>query len=102
MDVCKESRVGIRLEERVWDIAKSFQMFRETDGNKVQRLSDFPAYEELEPLLHNVFGKDMEEKYGIGREMTIAEFADCLNRMELPEIQKTLFLETLQKAGKAG
>ena len=99
MDVCKESRVGIRLEERVWDIAKSFQMFRETDGNKVQRLSDFPAYEELEPLLHNVFGKDMEKKYGIGREMTIAEFADCLNRMELPEIQKTLFLETLQKAG---
>ena len=91
--------MGIRLDERVWDIAKSFQMFQEADRNKVQRLSDFPAYEELEPLLYNVFGKDMEEKYGIGREMTIAEFTDCLNRIELPEIQKTLFLETLQKAG---
>lgn len=99
MDICKESRVGIRLDERVWDIAKSFQMFQEADRNKVQRLSDFPAYEELEPLLYNAFGKDMEEKYGIGREMTIAEFTDCLNRIELPEIQKTLFLETLQKAG---
>lgn len=99
MDICKESRVGIRLDERVWDIAKSFQMFQEADRNKVQRLSDFPAYEELEPLLYNVFGKDMEEKYGIGREMTIAEFTDCLNRIELPEIQKTLFLEMLQKAG---
>lgn len=99
MDICKESRAGIRLDERVWDIAKSFQMFQEADRNKVQRMSDFPAYEELEPLLYNVFGKDMEEKYGIGREMTIAEFTDCLNRIELPEIQKTLFLEMLQKAG---
>lgn len=62
-------------------------------------VNDVRAYEELEPLLYNVFGKDMEEKYGIGREMTIAEFTDCLNRIELPEIQKTLFLEMLQKAG---
>ena len=97
MDICKESRVGIRLDERVWDIAKSFQMFQEADRNKVQRLSDFPAYEELEPLLYNVFGKDMEEKYGIGREMTIAEFTDCLNRIELPEIQKTLFWKCSKK-----
>ncbi len=101
MDICRESRADIRLDERVWDIEKSFRMFQESQKRrrKVKRLSDFPAYEELEVLLYETFGKDMEEKHGIGREMTVAEFADVLNRMELPEERRAFFLEKLQETG---
>ena len=80
-------------------LQKVFRCFQEADRNKVQRLSDFPAYEELEPLLYNAFGKDMEEKYGIGREMTIAEFTDCFKPDRTSGDTENTLLETLQKAG---
>lgn len=92
LDINKESREHIQLEERIWDVEQSFALL-ETKAKKLKTLKDLVQYGELQQLLERIFGSHIEETYGITRDTTIAEFTDFLNRQEIPELEKEVLLD---------
>lgn len=108
IDVCTESRKHIDLEERTWDITKSFRMMGvqvdpklnnglKSKEQKVKKetLADTGKYPVLSKMMTRLFGKYYEEEYGITGETTIAEFVGFINSQQIDEAQKRILLDTL-------
>lgn len=110
IDVCTESRKHINLEERTWDIMKSFQAMgvqlnpalaaeleqsHKKQNGREETLLDTGKYLVLNRMLLQVFGEHYEEKYGITGETTIAEYVGFVNMQEIDEAQKEVLLSAL-------
>lgn len=104
IDVCKESRKHINLEERTWDISKSFRMLgvqvKLKDDKKEkstrQTLYDSGKYQVIDQMLTNLFGEHYEEQYGINGDTTISEFIGFVNtQQEIDKVEKEILLEGL-------
>lgn len=93
LDMCGESRTHIEPKERIWDISQSFKMW-ERNQWRGRRLKD-AGYEGLKPLLEKALGVHYEEKHGINREMTLAEFAAYISRQDIPEAERDVLLESI-------
>lgn len=102
VDVCKESRKHINLEERTWDITKSFQMMgvRINLNNKKEKsvrktLLESGKYQLIDQMLTKIFGEHYEAEYGITGDTTIAEFIGFVNTQEIGAVEKEILLEGL-------
>lgn len=108
-EVCTESREHIDLEERTWDITKSFRMMGVQVDQKLnsglksneqrikgKTLADTGKYPVLSKMMTRLFGKYYEEEYGITGESTIAEFAGFVNSQQIDETQKRILLDVLE------
>lgn len=104
IDVCKESRKHINLDERTWDISKSFRMLgvqvKLKDDKKEkstrQTLYDSGKYQVIDQMLTNLFGEHYEEQYGINGDTTISEFIGFVNtQQEIDKVEKEILLEGL-------
>lgn len=109
IDICTESRKHINLEERTWDITKSFRMMGVQVDQKLnsglksneqrikgKTLADTGKYPVLSKMMTRLFGKYYEEEYGITGESTIAEFAGFVNSQQIDETQKRILLDVLE------
>lgn len=108
--VCTESRKHINLEERTWDVTKSFRMMgvqlnpaltaqlgqehRKRSGGK-ETLLDTGKYDVLNQMMLKVFGEHYEEEYGITGDTTIAEYVGFVNTQDIDEAQKEILLGAL-------
>lgn len=103
IDVCKESRKHIDLEERTWDITKSFRMLGvqvKLDSNKKEKgtgrtLLESGKYQVIDQMLTKLFGEHYEEEYGINGNTTIAEYIGFINTQEIDTVEKEILLEGL-------
>ena len=103
IDVCKESRKHINLEEYIWDITKSFRMLGvqvKLNNSKKERTSrqtlfDTGKYQIIDQMLTNILGEHYEEQYGINGDTSISEFIGFLNTQEIDAVEKEILLEGL-------
>lgn len=103
IDVCKESRKHIDLEERTWDITKSFRMLGvqvKLDSNKKEKgtgrtLLESGKYQVIDQMLTKLFGEHYEEQYGINGNTTIAEYIGFINTQEIDPVKKEILLDGL-------
>lgn len=94
LTVCKESREHIELDERVWDIEKSWRMMERTERRR-KCLKDASDYPELKRVLRDMFGPHLQEQYGICEETTVPEFTAFVNEQEITEVEKEVLLDML-------
>ena len=105
LDICKESRKYIDLEERTWDISKSFRMMGiqvtinndEDNGKKSggTRLMDCKNYPIIDQMLTQIFGEHYELKTGINGETSVAEYIGFINKQTLEDVEKQILTENL-------
>lgn len=103
VDVCRESRKHINLEEYTWDISKSFRMLgvqvKMNDGKKEKTsrrtLLESGKYQVIDQMLTKIFGGHYEEQYGINGDTTIAEYIGFINTQEIDAVEKEILLEGL-------
>lgn len=98
LDINKESREHIHLEDRIWDIQKSFDLMERRE-KRVKTLKDTPQYAELRRVIEQIFGEHAEEAYGITPEMTAAEFTDFVNRQDISEVEKEVLFNIVYPKG---
>ncbi|MTQ69740.1 TraM recognition domain-containing protein [[Ruminococcus] torques] len=106
LEVCKESRKEINLEDRIWDIRKSFQMMgiqlpvKIQDNLHTQKqtvhkeiLKQTGNYLQICQMLKEVFGEHYEDEYGITGETTIAEYVGFIHSQAIGEGKKKILLQ---------
>lgn len=100
-EVCHESRKHINLQERIWDITKSFQMMgvkvdlpREKKHQAAERgtLLETGKYQVLCQMLEKTFGTHYEEEYGINGNTTVAEYVGFINSQPISGVEKEILL----------
>lgn len=104
VDVCHESRKGIDLDARTWDITKSFRMMGiqpdprlvrnsgRKDGNRAATLRETGKYTLIRQMMKKTFGEHYEEEYGINGETTVAEYVGFINSQEMADIEKEVLI----------
>lgn len=104
MEVCHESRKHIDLEERTWDITKSFRMMgvqvnlpqeRKHKGNVRETLFETGKYQVIRQMLEKTFGAHYEEEYGINGDTTIAEYVGFINAQSISDVEKEILLQSV-------
>lgn len=98
LDINKESREHIHLEERIWDIQKSFEMMERRE-KKVKTLRETARYTELRKVMGQIFGDHVEEVCGITADTTVAEFTDFVNRQDIPDLEKEVLFNMVSSRG---
>lgn len=101
-EVCHESRKQIDLQERTWDITKSFRLMgvkvdfpKEKKQQTVERgtLLETGKYQVLRQMLEKTFGTLYEEEYGITGDTTIAEYVGFINSQPISGVEKEILLQ---------
>ena len=104
VDVCHESRKGIDLDARIWDITKSFRMMGiqpdprlarssgRKEGNRAATLQETGKYTLISQMLKKTFGEHYEEEYGINGETTVAEYVGFINSQDMTEVEKEVLI----------
>lgn len=105
VDVCKDSREHINLDECTWDIRKSFRLMgvqvnlpaeeTQKDGDYRKTLLETGKYSVLSQMLRKVFGEHFEMEYGITGDTTIAEYVGFINAQEIDQVEKDILLQAL-------
>lgn len=104
IDICPESRKHINLEERTWDITKSFRMMGiqpdprlvrssgRKDRNRAATLQETGKYPLISQMLKKTFGEHYEEEYGINGETTVAEYVGFINSQNIADVEKEVLI----------
>lgn len=96
LDVCDESRGQIIPEERIWDLDQTFRMLQSGQVEVVKLGSlDFGK---LDQMLIKLLGRNYMVRYGITRQMSVAEFVDLIGGIEgLSDIEKQMITEIVKE-----
>lgn len=105
IDVCTDSRKQINLEERIWDIRKSFRLLgvqvnlpesRQTKQGAVKKtLQETGKYSVISQMLRRTLGDHFEEEYGITGDTTLAEYVSFISSQDINETEKEVLLEAI-------
>lgn len=105
IDVCTDSRKQINLEERIWDIRKSFRLLgvqvnlpesRQTKQGAVKKtLQETGKYSVISQMLRRTLGDHFEEEYGITGDTTVAEYVSFISSQDINETEKEVLLEAI-------
>lgn len=105
IDVCTDSRKQINLEERIWDIRKSFRLLgvqvnlpesRQTKQGAVKKtLQETGKYSVISQMLRRTLGDHFEEEYGITGDTTLAEYVSFISSQDINETEKEVLLEVI-------
>ena len=105
IDVCTDSRKQINLEERIWDIRKSFRLLgvqvnlpesRQTKQGAVKKtLQETGKYSVISQMLRRTLGDHFEEEYGITGDTTLAEYVSFIRSQDINETEKEVLLEAI-------
>ena len=105
IDVCTDSRKQINLEERIWDIRKSFRLLgvqvnlpesRQTKQGAVKKtLQETGKYSVISQMLRRTLGDHFEEEYGTTGDTTLAEYVSFISSQDINETEKEVLLEAI-------
>ena len=98
-EICTESRTHINVQDRIWDVEKSWDMIRKKKVN-IQRLGgcDFDL---IHQLLTKHLGNNYQAEHGISRETPFAEFTAFIHRTSMPQNDKSTILRYLESGMSA-
>ena len=105
IDVCTDSRKQINLEERIWDIRKSFRLLgvqvnlpesqRTKQGSVKKTLQETGKYSVISQMLRRTLGDHFEEEYGITGDTTVAEYVSFISSQDINDTEKEVLLEAI-------
>ncbi len=105
IDVCTDSRKQINLEERIWDIRKSFRLLgvqvnlpesqRTKQGAVKKTLQETGKYSVISQMLRRALGDHFEEEYGITGDTTVAEYVSFISSQDINDTEKEVLLEAI-------
>lgn len=93
LDICKESRVHIDPQKRIWDLRKSWEMMG-WERQKFQTLGSLD-YVELSGLFEKSLGQHFEETYGIHEDTSIAEAIGIVQSIEIPQAERESLIQKM-------